>query len=322
MKKTIFLLSLMVISMAVQARIWRVNNMPGVTADATTAQQAHDLASNGDIIHLEASPTTYGTVYSNKQLTWLSLGVYLPENPGNQASAIPGIIGSMYFQAGSEGSIAMVYSNGYAYVYTNNVTITRSWFNGIHNQASAITGFVITQNFVYFDISLGNAVNAIVSNNIVGYAVSNGTSGTSVVSNNVFGTYSAVTGTLYNSVFQNNILKSNLYNFYNSVASYNWTSSPGGLPPGNNNEFNVNLSNVFENDGLTHQGRVDKDYRLKAGSPALGAGSGGVDIGAFGGSSPFVLALQPNIPAITAMSTPSSSSSNTIQVTFSAKSNN
>ncbi len=91
-----------------------------------------------------------------------------------------------------------------------------------------------------------------------------------------------------------------------------------GIPAGNNNQLNVNMTNVFVNNA----GLVDNDYLLKAGSPAIAAGFGGVDMGAFGGSTPFVLALQPAIPAITNLSAPASSGGNTIQVTFSAKSNN
>ena len=69
-------------------------------------------------------------------------------------------------------------------------------------------------------------------------------------------------------------------------------------------------------------GTNDKDFVLKVGSPAIGTGSSGSDRGAFGGSTPFVLGMQPGIPAITALSSPAALNSSTIQVIFSAKSNN
>lgn len=321
MKKTSICCALLLaLGLGAQAKIWRVNNMPGVAADANTAQAAHDLASNGDTIHLEPSPTDYGSVTCTKRLVWLGTGYFLTENPGLQASYINGVISSMSFNAGSENSVVSVISNSYAYVYTNNITIARSWFYGI-SVSGTYNDVVITQNVIYYGIDLNNATDAIVTNNLVGQAVSNGSSGTAVVSNNVMGIYNNYGGTLYNSVFQNNILRGNAYTFSNTVASYNTTSSGSGLPAGNNNVFSADLTAVFENDGYFYQHRVDRDYRLKAGSPAIGTGNGGADRGAFGGSTPFVLGLQPAIPAITALSAPAANYTSSIQVTFSAKSN-
>ncbi|HUR10478.1 MAG TPA: hypothetical protein VM012_03875, partial [Flavitalea sp.] len=46
------------------AKIWRLNNNAGVAADFTTLQSAHNSASvgNGDTLHLEGSPTSYGSL--------------------------------------------------------------------------------------------------------------------------------------------------------------------------------------------------------------------------------------------------------------------
>ena len=42
----------------------------------------------------------------------------------------------------------------------------------------------------------------------------------------------------------------------------------------------------------------DAKWMLKAGSPAIGAGVSGVDCGAFGGVTPYVLSGVPNLPHI------------------------
>jgi len=42
----------------------------------------------------------------------------------------------------------------------------------------------------------------------------------------------------------------------------------------------------------------DERYKLKAGSPAIGAGVSGVDCGAFGGVTPYVLSGLPPFPRI------------------------
>ncbi len=49
MKKFFFLASFVVLTLAAQSKIWRVNNNPGVAADFTTALAAHNGAAAGDI---------------------------------------------------------------------------------------------------------------------------------------------------------------------------------------------------------------------------------------------------------------------------------
>ena len=46
-----------------------VNNNPNTSADFTDLQAAIDVASNGDIIYVQQSPTSYGTITINKGLT-------------------------------------------------------------------------------------------------------------------------------------------------------------------------------------------------------------------------------------------------------------
>ncbi|MCK4754754.1 MAG: right-handed parallel beta-helix repeat-containing protein, partial [Calditrichia bacterium] len=60
---------------------------------------------------------------------------------------------------------------------------------------------------------------------------------------------------------------------------------------------------------------------LKNGSPAIGAGSGGTDCGAFGGLSPYILSGIPNLPHIYEADVPASASSESgLQVTIKVKS--
>ncbi len=305
------------------AKIWRVNNMTGVTADFTTAQAAHDGASAGDTIHLEPSVNNYGSVYASKPLVWISIGSFLIDNLGNQFSTTTGKVSNFICNNGSAGTVVSLFIESYAYVYTSNITFNRCHINGYIYLSSNPSNIVVTQNFIgsYCNI---DATNVIFSNNIVGYGITmSGYSTSAIITNNVFNFLNRNenyhgTGNIYNSVFQNNIsIKGGNYAFYNSLPTYNMF--PDAIfPSGNNNILNANMTNVFVNP----TGSVDKDFQLKTGSPAIASGYGGIDMGAFGGSTAFKLALQPAIPAITNMSTPSSTGGNTIQVTFSAKSNN
>ena len=323
MKQFFFFASFVVMTMAAQAKIWRVNNNPGVVADATTAQAAHNLAAAGDTIHLEPSPTNYGSVTCTKPLVWLSIGGNLPANPGLQASTVQATIGSFTLNNGSSGSVVSVISSGACNISTDSITVQRSYFEDRINISGSRSKIVITQSNCTV-ISLENAQNAVVSNNIARGGVRNGTTGSAVIINNVLASESrfqncvGILPDIYNSVFQNNIIvKGGTYNFFNSQASFNTTLDAGGLPAGNNNEFSAVMANIFVNPN----GTLENDFMLKNGSPAIGTGFGGFDRGAFGGSTPFVLAFQPAIPAITTLSSPGASGVNSINVTFSAKSN-
>lgn len=305
------------------AKIWRVNNMNGVTADFTTAQAAHDGASAGDTIHLEPSVNSYGSVSASKPLVWLSIGSFLIDNPGNQFSTTTGKIESITFNNGSTGSVVSLFANGNLNIYTSNITINRSHVLGTVSIYYNPSNIVITQNFINTYCTI-DATNVIFSNNIVGYGINmSGYNASAIITNNVFNYINRNENyhgpaSIYNAVFQNNIsIKGGTYAFYNSLPTYNMFPD-ANFPSGNNNLLNVNMSNVFVN----HTGTVDKDFQLKTGSPAIASGYGSIDMGAFGGSTPYKLALQPAIPAITNMSTPSSTGGNTIQVTFSAESNN
>jgi hypothetical protein len=65
-----------------------------------------------------------------------------------------------------------------------------------------------------------------------------------------------------------------------------------------NNKSNVPMDSVFVCWSDCSASSSDGRYALKANSPAKGAGMGGADMGAFGGTHPYVLSGLPNIPAI------------------------
>ena len=86
----------------------------------------------------------------------------------------------------------------------------------------------------------------------------------------------------------------------------------------NGNQSNVDMSTVF----VGPEGNsTDGQWQLKPGSPAIGAGTDGNDIGMFGGPSPYVLSGIPGIPHIYFFSSPANGSgSSGLQVHIKAKS--
>jgi hypothetical protein len=71
------------------------------------------------------------------------------------------------------------------------------------------------------------------------------------------------------------------------------------LPEGGGNINGQLASNVFVSGGS-----FDGQYVLKEGSPAIGAGSGGSDMGIFGGATPYILSGIPGIPRLTSFLVP------------------
>jgi hypothetical protein len=303
------------------AKIWRVNNNPGIAADFTTAQLAHDAVAvvDGDTVHIEPSITNYGSLSASKRLVWLSTGAFLSSHPGEQASLTPGTLSSVVAYIGSENSVFSVNSNANFQIYTSNIRLERCFVNGPLYFQSGGNNCVIINSYFKGDLYFSTGLNCVITNNIFEGQIYGSAGSSGIITNNVFNAVSPATSTINNSTLQNNIFnKAATYTFVNCTVEYNMAST-NTLPPGNNNQNSVNMANVFINDN----GTTDGDFLLKAGSPAITAGTPtGTDMGAYGGTSPFKLAVQPAIPSIYKISAPAAPAGNTMSVIISTKSNN
>lgn len=92
-----------------------------------------------------------------------------------------------------------------------------------------------------------------------------------------------------------------------------------GTANGNQANFAVTPELVGAGAGVS----TDESYQIKAGSPLKTAGSGGTEVGAFGGTTPYVVSGIPAIPSIVNMNN-TATGSNTVplSVTISVKGNN
>ncbi len=130
-------------------------------------------------------------------------------------------------------------------------------------------------------------------------------------------------------IFQNSIfLDAQFSNFSNTIFQHCLFSDGPGVT-GANNLFNVafapgNINSVFTGSPRTVAGETtDGKFRLKPGSPAIGAGIDGVDLGIFGGPNPYKLSGIPSIPTIYKLEASSlNATTNPFTVTFSTRSNN
>ena len=300
------------------AKIWRVNNNAGVTADFTTAQAAHDGASVGDTIHLEPSVSNYGSVTITKRLTWISTGSFIASNPNLQASIPTGLINGITLN-----DIAASGSVFHCRVSTINISGPDNLrFERCHIEnslgANNSDNLIIINCFANsLSISSGNQ-NAIVSNNIINSVFMASTSSGNF-SNNVFNYVNNNGNTFHNSTIQNSIFNKDAVVSLNASTINNSLHAGNKLPAGNGNVNNVDMNTVFVNPS----GGDDVSFKLKAGgNPAVGAGVGGIDCGAYSGTTPFVSGLQPAVPGIYRLTVPATVSGNTMNIIFSTRSNN
>lgn len=343
--KQLFLLALTtaIFSSSSFAKIWRVNNNPGINADFTTLQAAHDGAASGDTIYLESSPTSYGSLTCSKKLAIIGTGYFLGDNQGLQASALPSKADAITLNVGSAGSsIEGLSLNGSAIsIFANDIVIRRNHFasfNGsnadwsvgivyIYNGASNI---FIVQNFALIINNNAASTGILISNNFLAYYAYYGEGSTgeclqlnpntvAIIKNNIF---RRGTVTAYNSSITNNIMYTGFFGGSGNLVANNI---------GNGTQFGTadgNLSNADMATVFFGSGSFDSYFKLKAGSPAIGAGYGStvqtpVDAGMYGGSTPYKLSGIPAIPAIYFFANqPVGSNSDPIDVQIKVRSNN
>jgi len=319
MKKLLFLMvlsALMCNSLTAQ-NLHRVNNNADFDADFTTLQAAVTAAANNDTIYVEGSATEYAGATINKPLTIVGPGFFLDENPFTQASNTATTFNSeITFTSGSEGSTIMGCKFGHSVdliVGVSDISVLRNY---IHNMAFTGTSnnSLVAHNYVYdkIDASGGVITNAIISNNLIrGQIDSELASGPLIVANNVcFTTNWSFPIDVHNASIQNNILIGDYATIYENTGNtitYNIMASDG--TDANGNQYNIDMDLVFADFDGALELSTDGKWELKVGSPAIGTGSGGVDCGAFGGPTPYILSGIPMLPHIYEADVPASATS-------------
>lgn len=331
MKKILFLMvvfALLCNSLSAQ-HLHRVNNNTDFTADFTTLQAAVTAAADNDTIYVEGSATIYEGATINKPLTIVGPGYFLSENPKTQANNVDALFESdITFTSGSDGSTLMgckFQSLAKVIINVSDITVIRNYlynieFNGTSNNVLVAQNYVIDQIKTF----TGQISNSVISNNIVkGQIAARNSDVSLIVSNNVCWTTNwAFPIDCYNATIQNNILtgddQSIRQNTGNTI-SYNILARDG--TNANGNQYNIDMALVFADFDGSLDLSTDGKWKLKAGSPAIGAGSGDTDCGAFGDLMPYILSGIANLPHIYEADVPASATSASgLQVTIHVKS--
>jgi hypothetical protein len=339
----------------VSAKIWRVNNNGGVTADFTTLQAAHNGAAAGDTIHLEGSPNGYGGLTCSKKLVIIGPGYFLGENPNTQAVALPAYVNStVAFNVGSEGSVIMGcdFNNSGINIFCSDIVIRRNKFSqasgatvdyytgtiNIYYQSNnsnlACNNIIISQNFGFIlDASQRGSTGILVSNNYIGWngyggdattgaAVNMNSSTVAIFQNNIFRRGRVIA---FNSNFTNNIMVAGTLEGSGNLLANNIANGTQ-FGNANGNQQNVVMATVFVGTGSGISS--DGTWKLKSGSPAIAAGFGStpgnpIDAGMYGTAFPYVLSGMPPIPSVYFFENqPVGSNADPIDVSIKVKSNN
>jgi hypothetical protein len=274
-----------------------VSNVPGVTADFTTIQQAHDATNvnAGDTIYLEPSSTSYGNLNWSKELIIIGNGYFLAANPETQANTATSKINAISIIQSADGSIIMGCEiNSVTFAYNvHQVRISRNFIGSIDfvgtNPGAAN---YILQNYIS-GISAGDYMDTYIENNYI-VNLNGSPIGNSIIRNNL------ITGSLniYNSDVRNNIISGTNVHVYSSPDPHNNVCAGSPFGTTNGNQANVNMNDVFVCWSTCNTYSPDGRFQLKPGSVAAGAGYGGGDCGMFDGNYPYVLSGIPPVPAI------------------------
>jgi hypothetical protein len=339
--KKVLLLCLLTFSFSSLAQtIRRCNNNIGVGGLNVykTIQDAHDDAVDGDIIYVEPSTTSYGSLSCTKRLTLYGAGYYLDKNSNTSLDKRNSVLDNISFETGSASSFLIGISCTYLNINDSDITITRCNSTYCYLGTSSITPnisnygnhAVISKNlFTSYLNSSGSNVgrNCIITNNIIG-----GNSGlngfySSTISNNTINNSISVDGcTITNNIFDGPTVQTSkiAVSGTNNTVTNNLTTGSLTLPTGNGNVHTANISTTYVvSDPWSYLTSEDSKFQLATNSPAIGIGIGGVNAGSFGGPSPYVLSGLPAIPVITNFTTSGVANTTTpLQVNVTIRGNN
>ncbi|MFC2130961.1 hypothetical protein ACFLSQ_05965 [Bacteroidota bacterium] len=328
MKIIITICILFISGIFLQARIITVDNKYPSMGDYTNLHDAHNAANNGDTLYFYPSTVAYQADTISKRLTIIGTGWDIVKTQG--VSAL--IYGTIVFTNGSDGSkfegfVGYIAGNDYnntnigmpfhIVIDADNIEIRKNYLKLIIVKDGHI-GNVISQNIIidksryfwtYTLITVEENNEIFIHNNILWIPVfsfpiypgggcigANTSNITIVISHNLLrspfgGSSCCFTLGGSNYLVENNIIFDGRINVPLSSNIRNNISNSNQLQNLYGNIINVNMYDVFIDP-------ENEDFHLKPNSPAKGTGKNGVDMGIYGGSTPFVDGGYPGIPSI------------------------
>jgi len=318
--------------------IYTADNNPGAIGGAdtftgaTALQDAVAFASPGDIIHVTRSNINYGTTTITKQLTiygiglnadtdgntFSSVGTVVIDDPVASGTRISGLnIGSQLTLGGVAGSLTnlLIENSRIRWIQHADVNTTLSTIIIRNN----VIGSGFTTSDEKIDLIGGAISNIIIANNVIytnnftNQGVITASNGTSVENNLFIGLGNPTVFAFED--FHGNSVKNNIFfrlrptgisGFTNNTFENNISFSTGA-DAFSTASGNISINNLIGDPLLTNVPTATSidystfDPTLLGGSPAIGTGEGGTDMGVFGGGSPMDIegTLIPTVQSLT-----------------------
>ena len=313
MKRKVFgVLACMGLTFLGHAKVLTVSNNVASPGQYTVLQTACDAAASNDTIYIHGSESSYGDVNITKPLVLIGTGVNAQKR-FKFSSSISTISIGWNASTTQNGGGSKIFGLDINTFYINdspgsvgikNVLIQRNRIRYI-----SVTGYRVATNININNNVLGGATingkSVYLKNNVILGGVQGGEKdfvGTLVVAHNVI--YSScymARASVYNNifysssseVFQNCQYTSITRNLVIGKINYTNANIVFGTNTGGENILNEDPLFVDVNTNLQNYSYTEPttgpfvDYHLSAGSPAIGAGIGGVDLGIYGGDTPF-----------------------------------
>lgn len=286
--------------------IFTANSNPGavggtnVFTGATAIVNAVNAAATGDIIYIVPSSVIYSSPNLTKSVSLIG-GGFNPDQPGANVVTIDFVV----VNSGNTRLSGIVIREYIHFpVSVSNIMIDKCRFKSVTVQAGQAVANVIIQNCILGENGSGailflqsTSSNIKISNNII-YATFSGTIAAlnaAVIENNVFVGSGSAFNTVANCDIKNNIFygvtpagSSNTNNDQRNNLSYNTSDNLFPSANGNTSTNNITGQNpLFVNLPFAAPFTFSYDVHLQAGSPAIGTGLGGTDMGLFGGTNPY-----------------------------------
>ena len=328
-------------SLAFSAILIVDNNIPS-TSVYTTLQDAHDAASNGDIIQVIPSNSAYTGITVGKQLEFIGAG-FSPLNFDGIFIKHTRIDGTVNFSGESEGSRIKGFGGQFeVLIIANNITVQKCFLRRIQLGSGGTaynimiaSNLIVPTNYYPFEICYSNSSSFSFNllNNIV-YAPDY----PSIVFNSGYETY-------YYGGWQSRYvsLNGNCFFVNNTFILYNGGGSTFLVCPASDYDATImnNIGNIEFSDSPFHTYNVTgpdaltcitSDYHTAANSSAIDSGNPNIayndldcsrnDCGAYGGPTPFVDGGIPGLPAIYEINGPGVATPNeAIPIQIKAKTN-
>jgi len=299
------------------ATVYTVSNVPNSIANFTTINAAIIAATDGDTIYVQPSNTTYGSITLNKSLVMIGSGAW-PEGQSGQRS----MVSTFSVSATASGSTIKGFDITSSISASGVITGLTVEFNRLGTMFfSGVSSNVVVRNNLFSTTTTGiigsssTCTNFLISNNIfrinsTGNVLSftNAASNGNLFANNIVhstSTSNPIRGARYFTVIDNIIygggspaatdaiqdcnISHNLFFGNYTLAGVFAVSSNGA-----NNLFGTSFSDVFteisaiNNLWLYAPTAPFTDFNLPVGSPAIGSGTGGNDMGIYAGPSPWM----------------------------------